>query len=116
MDTSGNCILSICSIILSIYFGWCCVQGARLLRVRLANGQMGHLVAQMAIYTKWPFEKKLRVWRANFTNDKMAIWAADRPFGQLGISPIHRPTICKWLDRFSLSSLPILYHHPYSSC
>src|SRR5271156_2145078 len=80
------------------------------------RGQMGHLVAQMAIYTKWPFEKKLRVWPANFANDKMAIWAADRPFGQSPISPIHRLTICKWLDRFSLSSLPILYHHPYSSC
>jgi len=51
--------------------------------------------AQMAICgVKWPFGpdrpfgKNLRVWRENFANDKMAIWAADRPFRQLPISPI----------------------------
>src|SRR5271155_4180004 len=48
---------------------------------------------------KFNFEKKL-LWRANFANDKMAIWATDRPFSQSGISPIHRPTICKWLTDF----------------
>jgi len=33
MHTSRNCILAICAIILLIYFGWCCVQGARLLNL-----------------------------------------------------------------------------------
>jgi hypothetical protein len=71
---------------------------------------------QMAIWTGWPFGKKLRVWRENFAKVKMAIWAADRPFCQLPISPIDKPPFLTDFHSHQSQSLPILYHHPYSSC